>query len=67
MAQEERQAASDRIENVDALNRTIAQDAQTDQELESQVPPRSKYGTIWRVAAVIVLLLALLTSVVFLA
>ncbi|AQQ03312.1 hypothetical protein B0E33_06660 [Roseibium algicola] len=67
MAQSMRQTASDQYENADQLNRTIAQDAQTDQELESQVPPVSRYGTIWRVAAVIILLLALLTSVVFLA
>ena len=51
MAQSMRQTASDQYENADQLNRTIAQDAQTDQELESQVPPVSRYGTIWRVAA----------------
>ncbi|TYC67719.1 hypothetical protein FMN63_16855 [Stappia sp. BW2] len=66
MAQDARQAASERFENVDELNRTIAQEAQTDQDLESQVPPRSKYGTIWRLLAVIILLVALLTSVFFL-
>lgn len=38
MAQSMRQAAADQYENADQLNRTIAQEAQTDQELESQVP-----------------------------
>ncbi|GAB2185690.1 hypothetical protein [Roseibium sp. LAB1] len=67
MAQGMRQTASEPYETTDHLNRTIAQEALTDQELESQVPPVSRYGTVWRVAAVIILLLALLTSVVFLA
>jgi hypothetical protein len=39
--------------NTDLRNREIAQDAQTDTELESQVPPRSPGGTWWRLAVAI--------------
>lgn len=51
--------------SADRLNRGIAQDAQTDSELESIVPPVSRNGTIWRVVAVAVLLLALLTAILW--
>ncbi|GAB4524926.1 MAG: hypothetical protein Tsb0019_27010 [Roseibium sp.] len=44
--------------NRDALNRDIAHEARTDQALESQVPPVSKYGTGWRIAAAVLLLVA---------
>lgn len=37
----------------DLRNREIAQHAQTDTELESQVPPRSPQGTWWRLAIAI--------------
>lgn len=42
------------VRNADLRNRRIAQDAQTDTELESQVPPRSPEGTWWRLAIAIV-------------
>jgi hypothetical protein len=46
----------------DALNRGIAHEARTDQELEAQVPPVSKAGTQWRIAAAAVLILALVAA-----
>lgn len=49
--------------NPDRRNREIAQEAQTDTELESQVPPRSSTGPWWRIvlaAAVAIILVGLL-------
>ena len=52
--------------NPDLRNRKIAQEAQTDTELESQVPPRSPTGLWWRIllaAAAIVLVSLLIMAV----
>jgi hypothetical protein len=46
----------------DAINRGIAHEARTDQELESRVPPVSRSGTAWRIAAAAALILALVAA-----
>lgn len=49
--------------NIDAQNRHIAQEAQTDTELETVVPPTWRTSSWWRIAAaaaaVLVIILAL--------
>jgi len=56
--------AADPSSKTDRLNRGIAQEAFTDQELESQVPPVSKSGTGWRIAVGVALIVALLTAII---
>jgi len=67
MAQGTNQSAREPYVSADQVNREIAQEAQTDREMESIVPPTSKNGTVWRIAVAVVLLLGLLTAVVFMA
>jgi hypothetical protein len=65
MAQGTNQSVREPYASADLINREIAQDAQTDREMESIVPPVSKNGTVWRIAAAVVLLVALLTTILF--
>jgi|GEM_PF-2531626 len=67
MAEGMKQTIATPYVTADRVNREIAQEAGTDRDLESIVPPASKNGTVWRVAAVVVLLLALLTAIVLMA
>ncbi|TYC62334.1 hypothetical protein FMN50_04845 [Rhodobacterales bacterium] len=60
-----RQPVAEPYISADQVNREIAQDAHTDGDLESIVPPVSRNGTVWRIAAVVVLLLALLTAILW--
>lgn len=55
--------AADHTSAKDRLNRGIAQEAQTDRELESQVPPISEGGTGWRIAVAVALIVALMAAV----
>ncbi|MHA7774299.1 hypothetical protein [Roseibium sp. M-1] len=64
MAHGTNQTMTEPYVNPDRINREIAQEAHTDQEMESIVPPTSKNGTVWRIAVVVLLLVALLTGVV---
>ncbi|MCI5074860.1 hypothetical protein [Oricola sp.] len=44
----------DRTANIDSQNRHIAQEAQTDTDLESVVPPTWRTDARWRIAALAV-------------
>ncbi|MBD1548772.1 hypothetical protein [Roseibium aggregatum] len=50
----------ERMAETNRLNRDIAQEAGTDSELESIVPPVSQTGNWWRIGAAICLVLVLL-------
>jgi len=67
MADSMKYRATEPYVSADQVNREIAQEAQTDREMEAIVPPVSKNGTVWRIAVAVVLLLGLLTAVVFMA
>lgn len=56
--------AAEQTTSTDRLNREMAQNARTDQEMESIVPPVSKTGTVWRIAAAVAVLAILIAGVV---
>jgi len=56
--------AAEHTAGTDRLNRDMAQEARTDQEMESIVPPVSKSGTGWRIAAAVAVLAALIAGLV---
>lgn len=58
--------AAEHATGTDRLNRDMAQDARTDQEMESIVPPVSESGTRWRIAAAVGVLAALIAGLVLL-
>lgn len=62
MSEEYKPSVEEKLTEQDRLNREIAQEAGTDQELESMVPPLSVRSNFWRVgiAAIIVVFLLFL-------
>lgn len=58
MSDTARNTPPEHMAETDRLNREIAQEARTDTELESIVPPISRTGNGWRIGVAVFLILA---------